>query len=79
MVKAPKHWYADCDCRIGRRRELWLGGQASDPLPCGVEIVEAVLLQRMLDVALAEDDDVIETVWPDAAEKSLANRIHERA
>ena len=59
--------------------ELWLL-HLSDPLvrPCDVEIVEAVLLEHVLDVPLAEDDNVIETVAPDAAEKSLANRIHER-
>jgi hypothetical protein len=82
MVKASKHRYANYDCRIGRRGERWLGGQAlSDPLvrPCDVEIVEAVLLQHVLDVPLAEDDDVIETVAPDAAEKPLANGIHERS
>jgi hypothetical protein len=81
MVKASKDRYANYDCRIGRCGERWLGGQAlSDPLvrPCDVEIVEAVLLQHVLDVPLAKDDDVIETVAPDAAEKSLANRIHER-
>src|SRR5450432_2610082 len=34
---------------------------------------------QSLPPPLAEDDDVIETVAPDAAEKSLANRIHERS
>jgi len=82
VVKASKHWYADYDCRIGRHGERWLGGQAlSDPLvrPRDIEVTEAVLLQHVLDVPHAEDDDVIETVAPDAAEKSLANRIHERS
>ena len=82
MVKASKHRYADYDRRIGRRGERWLSGQAlSDPLmrPSDVEIVEAVLLQHVLEVPLAEDDDVIEALAPDAAEKSLANGIHERS
>src|SRR5882724_2539056 len=80
MVKASKHRNSDDTCGIAPPLERSRSRHAlSDPLvrPCDVEIVEAVLLQHVLDVPLAEDDDVIETVAPDAAEKSLANRIHE--
>ncbi len=45
-----------------------------------LRMVEAVLLQHVLEVPLAEDDDVIEALAPDAAEESaLANGIHERS
>ncbi len=74
--EASTHRDADYDCRISGRAERWLDGQAlSGPLvrPCDVEIVEAVLLQHVLEVPLAEEHDVIETVAPDAPEKSLAN------
>ena len=81
-VKASKHRNSDDTCRIGPPLERSRSRHAlSDPLvgPCDVEIVEAVLIERALDVPLAEDDEVIETVAPDAAEKSLTNRIHERS
>jgi hypothetical protein len=32
----------------------------------------------LLEVPLAEDDDVIESFAPDAAKEPLADRIHER-
>ena len=69
MVKPSKHRYGNYERRISRCGEGWLGGQAlRDTLmrPCDVEIVEAVLLQRVLDVPLAEGDDVIEALAPDA-------------
>jgi hypothetical protein len=71
MVKASKHRHADDDRRICRRGERRLGRHALfDPLmrPCNVEIVEAILLQHVLEVPLAEDDEVIEALAPDAAE-----------
>jgi hypothetical protein len=82
MVKASKHRDANYDCRISGCAERWPGGQAlPDPLvrTRAVEIVEAVFLQHVLEVPLCEDDDVIEALSADAAEKSLANRIHERS
>ena len=75
MVKASKHRNSDDTCRIGPPLERSRIRHAlSDPLvrPCDVEIVEAVLLERVLDVPLAKDDDVIETLAPNAAQKSPA-------
>jgi hypothetical protein len=80
MKKPSEHRNGDDAGKVGSSLERLRGGQAlSDPLvrPCDVEIVEAVLLQYALKVPLPEDDDVIETVAPEAAEKSLANRIPE--
>jgi hypothetical protein len=82
MVKPAEHRCADNACKISGPFEHAL---YRNSLPnslvraCEVEIAEAVLLQHVLEVPLAEDHDVIETVAPDAAEKSLANRIHERS
>ena len=81
-MKSPEHGNGDDAGCVGSRLDHLRGRQAlSDPLvrPCDIEIVEAVLLQHVLEVPLAEDDNVIEAVAPDAPEKSLANGIHERS
>ena len=82
MVKPAEHRCADNARKISGPFEHAL---YRNSLPnslvraCEVEIAEAVLLQHVLEVPLAQDYDVIETVAPDAPEKSLANRIHERS
>ena len=45
----------------------------------GVEIAKAILLEHLTEVPLAESNNVVETVAPDAPEKSPANRTHERS
>ena len=82
MVKASKHRYADDERRIGRRFGGRLGRHALfEPLmrARGVEIPKAILLEHLTEVPLAESDNVVETVAPDAAENLFANRIHERS
>jgi len=81
MVEASKHRYADYDRRIGRRLDRWLGRHSLPETlmrPCNVE-ERAVLLQHVFEVPLAEDDDVIEALAPDAAKESFADGVHERS
>jgi hypothetical protein len=81
MVKASKHRNSDDTCGIGPPLERSRSRHAlSDPLmgPCNVEIVEAILLQLMLEVPLAEDDYVIEALSANAAKESFAHGVHER-
>jgi hypothetical protein len=82
MVKASKHRNSDHTGRIGpppehsRRRHALF-----EPLmrARGVEIAKAILLEDLTEVPFAENNNVVEALAPDAAEKWRANRIHERS
>jgi len=82
MVKPAEHRYADNARRISAPFEYALYRNSlpnSLVRPCDVEIPKAILLEHLTEVPFADSNNVVETVAPDAAEKSLANRIHERS
>jgi hypothetical protein len=82
MVKASKHRNSNDTRRIGPPLEQACSRHAlSYPLvrARGVEIPKAILLEHLTEVPFAEDNNVVETLAPDAAEKPLAKRIHERS
>ena len=82
MVKASKHRNSNDTCRIGAPLEDSRSRHAlSGPLmrAGGVEIPKAILLEHLTEVPFAENNNVVETLATHAAEKSLANRIHERS
>jgi hypothetical protein len=63
--------------RGGRRAER---DEMTEPLmrPSAIEIREAVFSRDALQVTLAEHDDVVQALAANAAQKSLAEGIHER-
>jgi len=82
MVKPAEHRYADDTCRISSRFEHALHGNSlpnSLMRPREVEVAEAALPDYSLEVALAQDDHVIEALAADAPKESFAHGVHERS
>src|SRR5450631_2501192 len=82
MMKPSEHGNGDDTCRIGPPPEHSRSRHALfEPLmrARGVEIAKAILLEHPTEVPFAENNNVVEALAPDAAEKSLANGIHERS
>src|SRR5450631_708174 len=82
MMKPSEHGNGDDTCRIGPPPEHSRSRHALfEPLmrARGVEIAKAILLENLTEMPFAENNNVVEALAPDAAEKPLANRIHERS
>ena len=81
MMKPSEHGNGDDAGKVGSRFERLRDRHAlADPLvrTRGVEIPKAVLAEHSLEVALAQDDHVIEAFAAHAAKESFARRVHER-
>src|SRR6266851_2457784 len=80
MMQAAEHWDRG-DVASTRPRNATCGDRdpLTDPLmrPGDVEVAESVLLQHAQQVALAQDDHVVEALAPDAPKESLAGRVHQ--
>jgi len=80
-MKPSEHGNGDDAGKVGSRFERLRDRHAlADPLvrTRGVEIPKAVLAEHSLEVALAQDDHVIEAFAAHAAKESFARRVHER-